>query len=46
MVRSGLRNFYFRNRFVSKMLRAAYGLIKELRVGCFVWYLQKMDFLD
>ena len=28
------------------MLGAAYGLSTELRVGCFVWYLQKLDFLD
>ena len=36
----------FWNRFVSEMLRAAYGLSRELRVGCFVWYLQKLNFLD
>ena len=46
MVRSEFRNFYFWNRFVFEMLGAAYGLSKELRVRCFVWYLQKMDFLD
>ena len=41
MVRSGFRNFYFRNRFVTEMLGTTYGLSRELRVGCFVWYLQK-----
>ena len=41
MVRSGSRNFYFRNQFVIEMLRTAYGLSTELRVGCFVLYLQK-----
>ena len=35
MVRSSFRNFCFRNRLVSKMLGAAYGLSRELRVGCF-----------
>ena len=35
MVRSGFRNFCFRNQLVSKMLGAAYGLSRELRVGCF-----------
>ena len=46
MVLSGFRNFYFQNRFVTEMLGIAYGLSKELRVGYFVWYLQKLDFLD
>ena len=46
MVRSGFQNFYFRNRFVTKMLETAYGMSRELRVECFVWYLQKLDFLD
>ena len=46
MVRSGFRNFCFWNWFVFEMLGAAYGLSTELRVGCFVWYLQKLDFLD
>ena len=41
MVRSGFRNFYFRNRFVTEMLTTACGLSRELRVGFFVWYLQK-----
>ena len=41
MVRSEFRNFYFWNRFVFEMLGAAYGLSRELSVGCFVWYLQK-----
>ena len=41
MVRSEFRNFCFWNRFVFEMLGAAYGLSRELRVGCFVWYLQK-----
>ena len=36
MVRSGFRNLCFWNRFVSEMLRAAYGLSKELRVECCV----------
>ena len=41
------RNFYFRNQFIFEMLgAAAYGLSRELRVGYFVWYLQKLDFLD
>ena len=35
MVRSGFQNFCFRNQLVSKMLEAAYGLSRELRVGCF-----------
>ena len=42
MVRSGFRNFCFRNWFVTKILGTAYGLSKEVRVGCFVWYLQKI----
>ena len=46
MVRFGFRNFFFWNRFVTEMLGAAYGLRKELRVGCFVWYLQKLEFLN
>ena len=37
---------FFGNRFVSEMLGAAYGLSREFRVRCFVWYLQKLDFLD
>ena len=41
MVSSGFRNFYFRNRFVTEMLGTTYGLSRELRVGFFVWYLQK-----
>ena len=28
------------------MLGAAYGLRRELSVGCFVWYLKNLDFLD
>ena len=35
MVRSSFRNFCFRNRFVTEMLGAAYGLSRELRVECF-----------
>ena len=35
MVRLGFQNFYFRNRFVSEMHGAAYGMSRELRVGCF-----------
>ena len=35
MVCSGFQNFCFRNRFVTEMLGTAYGLSKELRVGCF-----------
>ena len=46
MVRSGFRNFYFWNRLVTEMLGAAYGPSRELRVGFFLWYLQKLDFLD
>ena len=46
MVRSDFQNFYFRNRFVTEMLRVAYGMSMELCVGCFVWYLQKLDFLN
>ena len=46
MVRSGFLNFCFRNRFVFEMLGAVYDLSRELRVGCFVLYLQKLDFLD
>ena len=46
MVHSGFRNFCSLNRFVFEMLGAVYGLSKELRVGCFVWYLQKQNFLD
>ena len=46
MVRSEFRNFYFRNRFVTEMLGTAYGLSRELRVGCFVWSLKQLDFLD
>ena len=38
MVRFGFRNFYFRNRFVSETLGAAYGLSRELRVECFMFY--------
>ena len=41
MVRSGFHNFCFQNRFVTEMLGSAYGMSRELRVGCFVWYLQK-----
>ena len=41
MVRSGFRNFCFRNRFVTEMLGTACGLSRESHVGCFVWYLQK-----
>ena len=36
----------FSERFVTEMLGTAYGMSRELRVGCFVWYLQKLDFLD
>ena len=39
MVRSGFQNFCFWNLFVTEMLGAAYGLSRELRVGCFVRYL-------
>ena len=46
MVRSGFQNFCFGNRFVTEMLGAVYDLSKELCVGCFVWYLQKLDFLN
>ena len=46
MVRSRFQNFCFWNRFVFEMLGAAYGLSRELCVGCFVWYLQELDFLD
>ena len=46
MVRSGFRNFCFWNRFVSEMIGVVYGLSRELRVGYFVWYLQKLDFLN
>ena len=46
MVRSGFRNFCFGNWFVFEMLGTAYGLSRELCVGCFVWYLQKLEFLD
>ena len=42
----GSRTSFFWNRFVSEMLGAVYRLSRELRVGCFVWYLQKLDFLD
>ena len=28
------------------MLAAAYGLSRELRVGYFVWYLHKLDFMN
>ena len=41
MVRSGFQNFCFRNWFVTEMLGTAYGMRRELHVGCFVWYLQK-----
>ena len=41
MVRSGFWNFCFRNWFVTEMLGTAYGLRRELRVGFFVWCLQK-----
>ena len=34
MVRSSFRNFCFWNRFVTEMLGTAYGLSRELRVGC------------
>ena len=46
MVRSNFRNFCFRNRFVFEMLEVAYGLSKEFRVECFMWYSHKLDFLD
>ena len=32
MVRSGFWNFYFRNRVVSEMLEATYGLSRKLLV--------------
>ena len=38
MVRSGHQNFYFRNRFVSKRLGAAYDMSMELHVEFFMWY--------
>ena len=38
MVRYGFQNFCFRNRFVSEMLGAAYGVSKELHVEGFVLY--------
>ena len=44
MVPSGFRNFCFQNWFVTKMLGIAYVLSRELRVGCFVWYLQNWTF--
>ena len=34
MVRSSFQNFCFRNRFVTEMLRTAYDMSRELRVGC------------
>ena len=40
MVRSGFRNFCFRNRFVIEMLGISCGLSRESSVGCFVWHLQ------
>ena len=40
------QNFCFWNWFVYEMLGAVYSMSRELRVGCFVWYLQKLDFLD
>ena len=46
MVLSGFQNFCFRNRFVTEMLGTAYGMNRELRVGCFVSYLQKLDFSE
>ena len=46
MVRSGFQNFCFRNRLVTKMPGTAYGISGELRVGFFVWYLLKMEFLN
>ena len=46
MVRSGFRNFCFRNRFVTEMLGTACGQSRESRVGCFVWYLQKITRLS
>ena len=41
MVRSGFRNFCFRNRFVTEMLGTACGLSRESCVGCFVWFYKK-----
>ena len=35
MVLFGFRNFSFWNRFVNETLGAAYGLSRELHVGCF-----------
>ena len=46
MVHSDFQNFYFWNHFVNEMLGATYGLSRELCVGFFVWYVQKLDFLD
>ena len=46
MVHFGFRNLYFQNQLVFEMLWATYGLSRELCVGCFVWYLQNLDFLD
>ena len=46
MVCYGFQNFCFRNRSVTEMLGTEYGMRRELRVGCFVWDLQKLDFLD
>ena len=36
MVRSGFRNFCFRDLFVTEMLGTEYGLSRELHVGFFV----------
>ena len=44
MVRSSFQNLCFRNRFVTEILENGYGMSRELRVGCFVSYLQKLDF--
>ena len=44
MVHSGSPNLCFRNRFVTEILGTAYGLSRELCVGCFVWYLQNWNF--
>ena len=42
MVHFGFWNFCFRNRFVSEMLGAAYGLIRELCVGFFLCGIDKI----
>ena len=44
MVRSGFWNFCFWDWFVTEMLGTAYGLSRELCVGCFLGCIQKLTF--